>query len=295
MITVFTPTYNRAKLLLRLYNSLCQQIYSNFEWIIVDDGSTDDTKTVVDRLVNESNQKRLFAIRYHYKNNGGKHTAINVGVSLAKGDLFLILDSDDSMPEDSLQRIGNEYESIRDNSSFCGVCGYMSHHDGTVIGTKVDKYPLDTNSLDMRYVHHIAGDMCEVFRTKVLKEYPFPEFVSEKFCPEALVWNRIATKYKLRLFDHVVYYRDYLQDGLTNKIVRIRMESPIASMICYAELCQYKIPLKQRVKAAINYWRFSFCSDKKSKQRLKYVYILFKPIGWFMHKKDLVNYRRSSR
>jgi glycosyltransferase involved in cell wall biosynthesis len=287
MITVFTPTYNRAKLLLRLFSSLCQQTYSNFEWVIVDDGSTDDTKTVVDRLVNELNQKNLFTIRYYYKKNGGKHTAINVGVSLAKGDLFLILDSDDSLPSNSLQIIEKEYKAVQKNNSFCGVCGYMAHHDGTVIGTKVDKYPLDTNSLDMRYVYHIAGDMCEVFKTEVLKEYPFLEVPSEKFCPEDLVLNRMATKYKLRLFEQVIYYRDYLEGGLTNKIVKIRMESPIASITHYSELLSYKIPFIQKTKAAVNFWRFNFCLNKKSNITIGKRWLWTIPFGYMMHVRDL--------
>ena len=261
MITVFTPTYNRAKLLPRLYESLCEQTYRGFEWLIVDDGSKDDTCEVVESFMNRNdneNGNNNFPIRYIYQENGGKHRAINHGVREAKGELLLILDSDDSLPDNSLELITKVYSQIKDDESFGGVCGYMAHHDGTIIGKGNKENILDTNSVDLRYRFNVKGDMCEVFKTSVLKEIPFPEIDGEKFCPEALVWNRIAKKYRLRVFRNVIYFRDYLDGGLTDKIVKIRMNSPIASMMCYQEINVLDIPLLQRMKAAINYWRFWF-------------------------------------
>ena len=252
-ITVFTPTYNRAKLLPRLYESLCRQTYRDFEWVVVDDGSVDDTHYVVESFMNgndNENGNNNFPIRYFYQENGGKHRAINRGVQEAKGELFLILDSDDSIPEGALERIASVYQQIKDDEGFGGVCGYMAHHDGTVIGKGNDYDILDTNTIDLRYRFNVKGDMCEVFRTSVLKENPFPEIDREKFCPEALVWNRIAQKYRLRVFHEVIYYRDYLDNGLTDRIVKIRMNSPIASMMCYQEMSELDIPLLQKIKAA---------------------------------------------
>lgn len=282
LITVFTPTYNRAHLLQRVYKSLCKQITRDFEWVIVDDGSTDNTEEIVkSQFVN-----RDFPIRYFKQANGGKHTAINRGEKEAMGELFLILDSDDSLPTDSLKTIAEYFKQVRDDDSFGGVCGYMAHHDGTVIGHGCEDDVIDTNSIDLRYKHHVVGDMCEVFRTSVLREFPFPEIEGEKFCPEALVWNRIAIKYKLRVFKHVIYYRDYLDGGLTDKIVKIRMNSPIASMMTYAEMTRYDIPLKQKIKAAINYWRFRLCSHGGKKVGIACYWHLFAPLGWLMHVKD---------
>ena len=129
--------------------------------------------------------------------------------------------------------------------------------------------------------------MCEVFRTSVLKEYMFPEIDGERFCPEALVWNRIAQKYKLRVFHEVIYYRDYLEGGLTDKIVRIRMKSPIASMMTYAELNGYRIPFLHKMKAAINYWRFRFCASSGVKPVLSWGYFWTLPLGLLLHINDL--------
>ena len=287
MITVFTPTYNRAHLLRQLFDSLSKQTSCKFEWIIVDDGSEDNTASVVEKFSSE--ERATFTIRYIRQENGGKHRAINRGVKEAKGELFFIVDSDDTLPYNSIETIEKHYKDIEGDKSFGGVCGYIAHADGTIIGHGADKDILDATSLEMRYRYGIKGDMCEVFRTSVLREFPFPEIEGEKFCPEALLWNRISQKYKLRIFQKVIYYRDYLDGGLTNNIVRIRMQSPIASMTTYAELNSYNIPLKQKIKSAINYWRFRFCSDKDNIPTLSWQYQWTAPLGWLMHMRDKRN------
>ena len=115
------------------------------------------------------------------------------------------------------------------------------------------------NALDIRYRYNVKGDLKEVFRTEVLKEIPFPEYEGEKFCPEALVWNRIAKRYKLLYINKPIYIVEYQENGITSGITKARMFSPLASITCYAELNCSNIPLVQKVKAAINYWRFRFC------------------------------------
>lgn len=285
LITVFTPTYNRAHLLAGIFECLCKQTFNDFEWLIVDDGSTDGTK----ELVNSEfiNQDSGFPVRYYRKENGGKHTAINLGVKEAKGELFLILDSDDELPADSLTIISNEYSGIKGDSNICGVCGYMAHRNGDIIGRPLIE--CEASSLEMRYKFGVKGDMCEVFRTSILRMFAFPEIDGERFCPEMLVWNRIAKDYKLRIFPKVIYYRDYLEGGLTDNIVGIRMRSPIASMMTYQELTEYaEVPAKEKVKAAINYWRFRLCMKDKMKDfpRLQWLLNIFAPLGGIMHQRD---------
>ena len=290
LITVFTPTYNRAEFLPKVYKSLRVQEYKDFEWVIVDDGSSDNTEIVIDSFI----QEQAIVIHYIKQPNAGKHKAINKGVSAAKGELFLILDSDDTLPKESLLNINQHYVDIKDNPSIGGVCGLMAHHDGTIIGERKISSSMNLSSIEMRYKYGFVGDVCEVFKTDVLREFPFPEIENEKFCPEALVWNRIATKYKLHYFNEVIYYRDYLDDGLTSKIVRIRMNSPIASMICYAELNQLDIPFKDKFKAAINYWRFRLCyNGSGSYPKLFGLWNAIAPLGWLMHLNDIrVNKRQ---
>ena len=284
LITVFTPTYNREQLLSRLFTSLQEQSFKDFEWLIVDDGSTDNTHDVVVKFVEEG----IVPIKYVFKRNGGKHRAINEGVKHAKGELFFIVDSDDMLPPDALKRVAEVYQQIKDDRDFGGVAGVDAYPDGRIVGSGLSAPVIDCNSIDIRSKYHVVGDLSEVFRTDVMREFPFPEIEGEKFCPEVLVWNRIARKYKLRYFNEAIYIAEYQPEGLTARIVEIRMKSPIASTTCYAEMVSLNIPLKEKVKTAINYWRFRFCcKGKKTITKMGWLWKCVAPLGWLMHVKDL--------
>jgi glycosyltransferase involved in cell wall biosynthesis len=275
IITIFTPTYNRADELIALHKSLLSQTVKGFEWVIVDDGSVDHTKELLDSFKASTN----FSITYIYQKNGGKHRAINQGVKIAQGDLFFIVDSDDFLPQHAVETLIDIYENHKHLPAFGGVAGRKSYFDGKLVGSSDSFENIFSNALDIRYKHHIQGDLAEVFLTKVLKEFPFPEIDNEKFCPEALVWNRIAQQYKLFYFNKNVYHCEYLSDGLTAKIVKIRMTSPMASMLTYSELESYNVPLKEKIKANINFWRFSLNSHQSIFTNLKMVNLLFSIIG----------------
>lgn len=290
MITIFTPTYNRAHLLRDAYESLCEQNFGrDFEWLVVDDGSMDNTREVIEEI--NSKHTSSFSIRYIYKSNGGKHSAINVGVQEAKGELLWILDSDDSLPKNAFSVVAKRWNSLgkSQKEKLAGICGYMAHHDGKVIGSPIVEAGTVASSLEMRHKLHVTGDMMEVWRTDVMREFPFPEIPNERFCPEALVWNRIAKKYPLYMIPDVIYYRDYLDGGLTDNIVKIRMKSPIASMMTYAELfgsdIDFDLPFGQKVKAAINYWRFAFCAKKRD-VKINGWGNLLAPLGFLMFLND---------
>lgn len=285
MITVFTPTYNRARLLPRLFDSLVAQTSHDFEWLIIDDGSVDNTKAVVEHF---RTQSPSFPIRYIRQENGGKHRAINRGAKEAQGELFFIVDSDDYLPAASIETILAQWEPIKDDPRFGGLSGYMGSDEAHFLGNG-DNAPaqIDCNALDLRYKYHIQGDMAEVFRTEVMREVPFPEIEGERFCPEALTWNRIAQKYILRYFHKVVYIAEYQADGLTDTIVKIRMNSPVASTTHYYELNGYRVPMAQKVKAAINYWRFHACLRQgTTAPRLPAAWLWTAPIGYLMHLHD---------
>ena len=133
----------------------------------------------------------------------------------------------------------------------------------------------------------MTGDLKEVFYTHVMREFPFPEFDGERFCPEALVWNRIAQKYNLLFFNEPIYVAEYQPEGITAGIVRARMNSPIASVTHYQELNALNIPLKEKVKAAINYWRFRACVLKGKKfPKLPWYWFWCQPLGYLMYIKD---------
>jgi glycosyltransferase involved in cell wall biosynthesis len=284
MITVFTPTYNRAHLLHDVYDSLLKQTFTDFEWVVVDDGSKDDTPAVMQRFLDEGK----INIRFFSQQNGGKHRAINHGVKEAKGELFFILDSDDVLPSNALERVNHYYSQIKDDDSFAGVSGVRVYDNGKRIGGETSFTVLDCSYADLSMKYHIYGDMAEVYRTEIMKEFPFPSFENERFCPEGLVWNRIATKYKLRYFNEGIYICEYLTGGLTDRITKVRMESPMASMTYYSELILLDIPFVQKIKGAINYWRFRFCSKHcEHKPKICGGWLWTAPIGLLMHLKDL--------
>lgn len=284
LFTIFTPSYNRASLIERLYCTIKAQSFKDFEWLIVDDGSTDNTHDAVQKFVEEG----IVSIKYVFKRNGGKHRAINEGVKHAKGELYFIVDSDDILPPNALKRVAEVYGQIKDDRNFGGVAGVDAYPDGRIVGSGLPAPIIDCNSIDIRSKYHVVGDLSEVFRTDVIREFPFPEIEGEKFCPEVLVWNRIARKYKLRYFNEAIYIAEYQPEGLTARIVEIRMKSPTATTICYAEMVSLDIPFKDKVKAAINYWRFRLCCKEKTPavkigRRWKSMFFL----GWMMHMKDL--------
>lgn len=287
MITIFTPTYNRAHLLPRLYTSLCEQTCGDFEWLIVDDGSMDNTEEVVASWIDENK----IPIRYYHKNNGGKHRAINWGMKLAKGELFFIADSDDFLPKTSIATVIGVWNELTlgqsDNSliEFGGICGLDGDVKGNVIGSGLPADFVDATYTDIRNRYKVLGDMKEIYLTKVLKEFPFPEIDGENFCPEALLWNRISQKYKLRYFNKIIYIVEYQENGVTAGIIRARMKCPIATMMTYSEWFECDISLRKKIRMAINYWRFAFCATERPVKITSWGN-LFAPLGWLMHMND---------
>lgn len=285
-ITILTPTYNRASLLPRLFDSLLRQTNKDFEWIVVDDGSTDDTRKVVANLKEKCGG--AFPMGYVYKANGGKHMAINIGAERARGELLFIADSDDLLTDDALETVANSWHDISDDKSFAGIAGLdITMDTREVIGSGLPQEHIDCNAIDIRYRHHVTGDMKEVFRTEVLREFPFPEFAGERFCPEQLVWFRMARRYRLRYINKPIYIADYQPDGITAGITRARMRNPSASMLTYAELTECPVPFLVKVKAAINFWRFWHCRTATSVvPRLALRWLWLRPLGWMMHVRD---------
>lgn len=285
-ITILTPTYNRASLLPRLFDSLLRQTNKDFEWIVVDDGSTDDTREVVANLKEKCGG--AFPMGYVYKANGGKHMAINIGAERARGELLFIADSDDLLTDDALETVANSWHDIPDDKSFAGIAGLdITMDTREVIGSGLPQEHIDCNAIDIRYRHHVTGDMKEVFRTEVLREFPFPEFAGERFCPEQLVWFRMARRYRLRYINKPIYIADYQPDGITAGITRARMRNPSASMLTYAELTECPVPFLVKVKAAINFWRFWHCRTATSVvPRVALRWHWLRPLGWMMHVRD---------
>lgn len=236
MVTICTPSWNRSKTLPRLFESLKKQDNKDFEWIIVDDGSTDDTEMLVAAFMESFNQ---FSIRYLKKENGGRHTAINLGLREAAGEIFFLLDSDDWLPEDAISKTIDCFATIKNETGFAGIVGWKCFSDGSVVGTTFEGAYRDFDFFD-RIKHGVNGDRAEVFYTDVLKNYPFPEIPGEKFVSERMNWYRIANAgYKMRWFNIDIYHCEYQGDGLSAQKGKMRKNMG-ALRLEASELIQYK-------------------------------------------------------
>ena len=250
MITILTPTFNRGGVLRSLWDSLQKQTVKDFEWLVVDDGSTDGTKNLIAQLQEKSN----FPIRYIYKNNGGKHTALNVGIQAICSELIFIVDSDDRVTDDAVESILKIHKKYRSQNNICGYAFLRAFLDGKVNGKKFDVDEKIGSYIDVRVNGDDTGaDKAEVFKTHCLKEFPFPEYPNEKFLGEDLVWVRMARKYEMVHINKAIYIGNYLEDGLTNNRRKHNIASPIGCMHRAEEFMESDLKTRYRIKGGLQY------------------------------------------
>ncbi|WP_290765909.1 glycosyltransferase family 2 protein [Fibrobacter sp. UBA4297] len=212
LITIFTPTYNRKDLIERLYQSLLAQTEKNFEWLVIDDGSTDDTEKYFTEILSIP---QPFSIHYKKEPNGGKHRAINKGVQNASGELFFIVDSDDYLTEKAIEKINQWTTTLDKSHKWAGIAGLRGYSNNKVVGQHNSTLYIDAKNSERRK-YNLLGDKAEIYFTDVLKQHPFPEISGENFISEEIVWNTIARDdYYLRWFNEIIYICNYLEGGLT--------------------------------------------------------------------------------
>ena len=265
MITVFTPTYNRLYIIEKLYNSLLNQTHKNFEWLVIDDGSTDGTEAYFEDIIKKDNP---FPIRYFKQENGGKHRAINKGVALAQGELFFIVDSDDSLTENAIQKLYEWKSTLEAGKLWAGVSGAKGYTESKLVGEcNIDKPYIDAKNTE-REKYKLTGDKAEAYFTDVLKKYPFPEFEGENFITEEVVWNAIAMDgYQIRWFKDIIYLCNYLEDGLTRNISKKYIENP-QGVLYWAKLQKKAFKSNIRKKYSAIYRYYSCVKSKKSKKQI---------------------------
>lgn len=229
--TIFTPSFNRAHTLPRVYESISAQSFRDFEWVIVDDGSTDNTAELVKAWVSEAD----FPIRYFYQKNGHKKTAFNRGVREARGELFLCWDSDDTAPADALQIFHDRWCAIpkSEQGKFVGVTGLCIDEQGMIVGDQYPTSPYDSDTLSTTLGDGIGGEKWGFQRTEVLRDYPFPEFI-EGLVGEGLIWNAIARKYRTRYVNDVVRIYHVEPDSLIHSRKTVAKMQGVAEGQCYA-------------------------------------------------------------
>lgn len=233
MITIFTPAYNRKDEIIKLYESLTKQKKVKFEWVIVDDGSTDGTDSVIDGFKNEG----LIQIVYYKQENAGKNQAHNKGVTLAKGEFFCCMDSDDWFTTDALEVIEKYIDIIRENNDFCGLA-FNSYKNDTkeIIGKAFPENNFTSSYYDLYNKYGVTGDKQFVFKTDILKENLVDTVDGEKFIPEAVLLNRLSKKYKFYCINESIVHKRYLENGYSSNYFEIAKKNPKGNMLYYKEL-----------------------------------------------------------
>lgn len=286
MITIFTPTYNRAHTLNQLYQSLLQQDCYDFEWLVINDGSTDNTETLFNEWLEKENP---FSIRYYAVKNGGKQRAINQALQLAKGEYFFIVDSDDRLLPHAITFIKNAFKSLPKDDSFIGISGIR----GGIDGKPLYRFPsidstigyVDANNLE-RMQYGLQADMAEAFFTEKIQKYTFPVWEGENFTPEAVVWNQMALDgYKLRWFNQVIYLCEYQEDGLTRSSWKLLKNNPMGYAMLFNTQLKSSKEIKERINITLQF--ISSCCLAKEYNYIKrchsktLLFLLF-PLGWFL-------------
>lgn len=268
LLTVFTPAYNRAHTLDRTYKSLCSQNIKNFIWLIIDDGSTDNTKDLIEMWKKQENG---FEIRYIHKQNGGMHTAHNVAYENIDTILNVCVDSDDCLAEGAVEKIYLKWEEIK-NTNYAGMIGLDSDFNGDVIGTAFPKGMKET-TLSEYYAKGGKGDKKLVYRTDIINEFPpYPVFESEKYVGLDYKYRLIDQQYMLATMNEVLCNVEYQQDGSSATMWKQYKLNPKGFAFLRIIYMTYATSKKRAFIDAAHYvsssilshnWRFLIQSPKK--------------------------------
>lgn len=248
-LSIITPSYNRGNMLKNCFESLRFQSNYDFEWIVVDDGSMDDTRSVMEYI---SNEHIPFEIRYIWKENGGKHTALNAAHPYIHGKYVLILDSDDMLTSDAVETVLNGWSKYDANADIGIVIFLKQLSDGTICARgKAEDIVIDV--LNQKRICNVASDCCEVIRTELFKKYPFPVFDGERFLAETALWYRAGLDAKCVYINKPIYICEYLEGGLTKSGKKMRIRNCHGGMYTSYLRMNQRCALKERIKAGLLY------------------------------------------
>lgn len=260
LLTVFTPTYNRAHTLPRTFESLKQQDLMCFEWLIIDDGSTDGTDKLVESWISQNNG---FRIRYIYKENGGMHTAYNTAYANIETELNVCIDSDDCLAPGAARKIAELWEKVR-HMNYAGLIGLDSDMEGNIIGTGFSENLKETTYSEY-YGNGGWGDKKFVFRTDIMKQYPpYPEFEGEKYVGIACKFAMIDQDYKMAVLNDVLCNVEYQADGSTNTMYSQYLKNPKGFAYNRKIMMMYPISRKRLIIETIHYVSSSFIAKNKN-------------------------------
>jgi glycosyltransferase involved in cell wall biosynthesis len=258
-LTVFTPTFNRAYCLPRCYESLKRQTCKDFIWLIIDDGSTDNTAELVQEWVEEG----AIPVRYHRQENQGMHGAHNTAYELIDTELNVCIDSDDSMPDTAVEHILTYWEKYG-SDRYSGMAGLDCTTDGTTIGTRLPEHLPSSTLFDLYNKHGVTGDKKLVYRTELTRRFPYPLFPGEKYVGLAYKYYMLDREYELLLTNEVLCRVEYLPDGSSMNMLRQYRRNPRGFAFYRKELM--KLPgarLSFKCRQAVHYVSSSFLSGNR--------------------------------
>jgi len=281
-LTVFTPTYNRAYCLHICYESLKSQTNNEFVWLIIDDGSSDNTQ----ELVNQWKKEGTVEIRYIKQENQGMHGAHNTAYEHIDTELNVCIDSDDYMPDDAVEKILSFWRK-NGNDQVSGMIGLDAFKNGDVIGTRMPENINQSTLFDLYNKFGVTGDKKLVYRSELTKKYPYPIFENEKYVGLAYKYHKLDENYPMLLMDEVLCIVEYLPDGSSLNMLRQYRVNPEGFAFYRKELM--KLPfgnMKFKFRQAIHYVSSSLISKNRSfikESPLKIITLFATPLGLLLY------------
>lgn len=293
-LSIITPLYNRADLLSRCYDSLRRQSDFDFEWIIVDDGSTDEPEPIVKRFATDH-----FPITFLQKENGGKHTALNAAHPYIHGKFVLILDSDDFLTDTAVQQVKCAWCRF-DATAEIGIVTFLKGPSETTPNCYAadEAIPVDIMRYKRTIVH--SSDCCEVIRAELFTKYPFPVFENERFISECALWNRVSFTHKCVYINQVIYICEYLDGGLTKSGRALRIRNPLGGMFISDLRMDQKNYFTQRIKYGLLYTCYGLFARKNPRKmasmcRSRLLMWLCLPFGWLLYRHWNASFAKSTQ
>lgn len=279
ILTVFTPAYNRANTLQRTYHSLLKQDCKDFIWLIVDDGSSDNTSDLVKEWQKNNNG---FEIEYIYKENGGMHTAHNVAYENIDTELNVCIDSDDCLAQGAVRKIIKKWESVK-SFGYAGLIGLDADLDGKLIGRE---FPIEMTetTLSEYYANGGSGDKKLIYRTDIIKKYPpYPSFPGEKYVALAYKYKLIDRDYRMAVMNTILCNVEYQSDGSSATMWKQYLDNP-NGFAFWRKICmQYPTSLKRLLVDCVHYCSSSQIGHNKNyikESPKKILTVLCTPLGW---------------
>lgn len=279
LLTIFTPTYNRAKTLKRVYISLCNQTSKNFVWQVIDDGSTDQTEELITLWIKENK----ISIVYHKQNNLGKAKTANKSLKMTTTKLWLCLDSDDWLNNEAVEKIGKLYAKIKNEENLCGMLGLRFLSKGQPMqGKYIPKNIYTISEQSLRYKLGFLPEYVEIYKTNIISNYSFPEISGEKYVPFSYIQDQLDQKYEMLVIHDELMYIEYQEDGLTKNKLNTLIKNPVGYMLFKKQILEFAPSVRAQLIAAITYNSACLLAKKRSKinsKKSRLLVLLTFPLG----------------